>query len=40
VFGYDNLRVVDASVFPEVPRANTHLMTLALAEEMAGRLLR
>ena len=39
VFGYDNLRVVDASVFPEVPRANTHLMTLALADEMAGRLL-
>jgi choline dehydrogenase/5-(hydroxymethyl)furfural/furfural oxidase len=40
VRGYDGLRVIDASVFPEVPRANTHLMTLALAEEMASRLRR
>ncbi len=38
VHGFDGLRVVDASVFPEVPRANTHLMTLALADEMGHRL--
>lgn len=38
VFGYDGLRVIDASVIPEVPRANTHLMVLALAETMATRL--
>ncbi|MCP5025713.1 MAG: hypothetical protein GY929_05440 [Actinomycetia bacterium] len=38
VLGYEGLRVIDASVFPEVPRANTHLMALALADEMAHRL--
>lgn len=35
VYGYDGLRVIDASVFPEVPRANTHLMVLAVAEHMS-----
>jgi choline dehydrogenase len=34
VRGVDALRVVDASVFPAVPRANTHLMVLAIAEVM------
>jgi choline dehydrogenase-like flavoprotein len=34
VRGVDALRVVDASVFPSVPRANTHLMVLAIAEVM------
>lgn len=38
VLGHDGLRVIDASVIPEVPRANTHLMVLALAETMASRL--
>ncbi|MEM7341928.1 MAG: GMC family oxidoreductase [Actinomycetota bacterium] len=38
VLGFDGLRVIDASVFPEVPRANTHLMVLAVADEMAHRL--
>ena len=38
VLGVDGLRVIDASVFPEVPRANTHLMVLALAEAMSDRL--
>jgi 5-(hydroxymethyl)furfural/furfural oxidase len=38
VLGTDGLRVIDASVIPEVPRANTHLMVLALAEHMASRL--
>jgi len=34
----DGLRVADASVFPTVPRANTHLSALAVAEAMAERL--
>ena len=38
VFGHAGLRVIDASVIPEVPRANTHLMVLALAETMAARI--
>jgi choline dehydrogenase-like flavoprotein len=37
VKGVDGLRVIDASVFPSVPRANTHLMVLAVAEVMAMR---
>ena len=40
VLGHEGLRVIDASVVPDVPRANTHLMTLALADEMAHRLTR
>jgi len=32
------LRVIDASIMPEVPRANTHLTTVAIAEHMADRL--
>ena len=38
VIGTTGLRVVDASVMPEVPRANTHLTTVAVAERMADRL--
>ncbi len=38
VLGFEGLRVVDASVIPEVPRANTHLMVLALADHLAHRL--
>ena len=38
VLGVDGLRVVDASVFPSVPRANTHLSALAVAEALAERL--
>ena len=38
VLGVDGLRVADASVFPSVPRANTHLSALAVAEAMAERL--
>jgi choline dehydrogenase len=32
VWGIDNLRVVDASVIPEVPIVNIHAPVLALAE--------
>jgi len=35
VLGYRNLHVVDASVMPEIPRANTHLTTVAIAETFA-----
>ena len=35
VIGCTGLRVVDASIMPEVPRANTHLTTVAIAERMA-----
>ncbi len=35
VHGVERLRVVDASVLPRVPRANTHLTVLAVAERAA-----
>jgi choline dehydrogenase len=38
VIGCRGLRVIDASIMPEVPRANTHLTTVAIAERMADRL--
>jgi choline dehydrogenase len=36
VRGVDDLRVVDASIIPEIPGANTHLATLMLAERIAS----
>jgi choline dehydrogenase-like flavoprotein len=38
VEGVHGLRVADASILPTIPRANTHLTVLAVAEAMAGRL--
>lgn len=38
VLGVRGLRVVDASVFPSVPRANTNLATIMAGELMADRL--
>jgi 5-(hydroxymethyl)furfural/furfural oxidase len=38
VRGVDGLRVVDASIMPEVPRANTHLTIVMLAEHLAERI--
>lgn len=35
VIGVDGLRVADSSVMPTIPRANTHLPTLMLAERIA-----
>jgi choline dehydrogenase/5-(hydroxymethyl)furfural/furfural oxidase len=35
VLGYDGLVVADASVMPTIPRANTNLSTLAVAERLA-----
>ena len=38
VRGVEGLRVVDASIFPSVPRANTNLASIMLGELMADRL--
>jgi choline dehydrogenase len=38
VIGVQGLRVVDASVMPEVPRANTNFSTIMIAEKMADLL--
>jgi 5-(hydroxymethyl)furfural/furfural oxidase len=38
VLGVEALRVVDASVMPEIPRANTHLTTVMIAEHIAARI--
>jgi choline dehydrogenase len=36
VLGVDGLRVVDASLLPTITRANTHLVTVMLAEHIAA----
>jgi len=38
VIGTQGLRVIDASVMPENPRANTHFSTVMIAEKMADEL--
>jgi choline dehydrogenase len=38
VYGVDNLYVADASIIPVVPRANTNLPTLMLAEKIVASL--
>lgn len=38
VIGYDGLRVCDASLMPDLPKANTHLTTVAMAERLAEKL--
>jgi choline dehydrogenase-like flavoprotein len=38
VLGIDNLHVVDASIMPSIPRSNTNLSVLALAELVCARL--
>ncbi|GAA1365624.1 GMC family oxidoreductase N-terminal domain-containing protein [Arthrobacter rhombi] len=38
VLGFEGLHVVDASIFPSVPRANTNLAAIMVGELMADRL--
>jgi len=38
VIGYQHLRVCDASVMPDLPKANTHLTTVAIAEQLATKM--
>ncbi|MGE5286590.1 MAG: GMC family oxidoreductase [Micromonosporaceae bacterium] len=38
VLGVDGLRVIDASIIPQLPRANLHLTVVMIAEHMAARM--
>jgi len=38
VIGYKQLRVCDASVMPDLPKANTNLTTIAIAERLSAML--
>jgi len=38
VIGYEHIRVCDASVMPDLPRANTHLTTVAIAERLTQKM--
>jgi 5-(hydroxymethyl)furfural/furfural oxidase len=38
VIGVDGLRVIDGAIMPDVPRANTNLTCMMIAEHMAKRL--
>jgi 5-(hydroxymethyl)furfural/furfural oxidase len=40
VIGIGGLRVIDASIMPEVPRANTHLTAVMIGERMAEQIRR
>jgi choline dehydrogenase len=40
VHGVERLRVIDASIFPEVVRANTAVTTMAVAERMVELITR
>ncbi len=39
VIGYEGLRVCDASVMPDLPKANTHLTTVAIAERLVAQMM-
>lgn len=38
VRGVDGLRVVDASIIPDIPSVPTHVTTIMIAERIAERL--
>jgi choline dehydrogenase-like flavoprotein len=40
VDGLDSLRVVDASIFPSIPRATIHFPIVAAAEKLAAEIVR
>jgi 5-(hydroxymethyl)furfural/furfural oxidase len=39
VYGIDGLRVIDASIMPTVPCANTNITTIMIAEKIADEIL-
>jgi 5-(hydroxymethyl)furfural/furfural oxidase len=39
VYGADGLRVIDASIMPTVPRGNTNIPTIMVAEKLADQML-
>jgi len=39
VRGFEHLRVIDASIMPTVPRGNTNIPTIMLAEKLADKML-
>jgi 5-(hydroxymethyl)furfural/furfural oxidase len=40
VHGVEGLRVIDASIMPTIPRGNTNIPTIMVAEKLADAMLR